>query len=70
MPAGASSSSCAVARPHPLRVLRERRGLSLRQLGARAKVNFRKLSLLECGPTRDERRRLARTLRVAVTALD
>ena len=52
--------------PHPLRRLRDAKGLSLRKLAARTHIHYTKLSHLEHGrePRPDELRRLARALGV------
>lgn len=46
--------------PSPLKLLREGLGLSLRELGTEAKIDFRRLSIIERGLSNDEVKRLAK----------
>jgi transcriptional regulator with XRE-family HTH domain len=70
MPAAAVDPSIPVV--HSLREVRELRGLSLRRLGARATIDFRRLHLFEHGlrPSPIERRLIAVALRVSVNELE
>jgi len=56
----------------PLKILRDSHDLSLRELGREAKIDFRRLSIIERGLSDDEVRRLAKAIkslrRVTVTA--
>jgi transcriptional regulator with XRE-family HTH domain len=54
---------------HPLRALREARGLSLRQLGRRSTIDYRELWRIEMRglrPTALQRRLLAAALNVSI----
>lgn len=57
--------------PHPLRVARERAGLSLRELGALARVSYVTLHNIEHGrePREPELLRLSGVLQLPVEAL-
>lgn len=61
----------SVAASHPLRVQRERAGLSLRKLAELAHVDFTKLHHIEHGrePREDELLRLSGVLKVPADAL-
>jgi len=56
------SKTASFPTPHPVRAIRTGLGLSLREVGVEAAVDFRRMSHIERGFSRDEITRLSKAL--------